>query len=128
MSDRTLVRERLEQIQEGLRRILRRFQGVVHADDFLDSDDGLDRLVGIGMMLIAIGENLKKIDQETEGELLARYPTVNWRGAKGTRDILSHHYFDLDAEDVFDICQNDIPTLAETIVKMLKEWDEGAAA
>ncbi|MEL6398547.1 MAG: HepT-like ribonuclease domain-containing protein [Cyanobacteria bacterium J06626_4] len=38
-------------------------------------------------------------------ELLAAYPDVDWKGAKGTRDILSHHYDDVDAEVVFDICE-----------------------
>jgi hypothetical protein len=32
-------------------------------DDFLNSNDGLDRMDGIAMMLIAIGENIKKIDK-----------------------------------------------------------------
>ena len=47
-------------------------------------------LDSIAMMLIAIGENLKKIDNQTEGEFLKLYPSVDWKGAKGLRDILSH--------------------------------------
>ena len=27
---------------------------------------------------------------------------------KGIRDILSHHYFDLDAEVIFNICKKDV--------------------
>ncbi|MES9856898.1 MAG: HepT-like ribonuclease domain-containing protein [Sedimenticola sp.] len=50
------------------------------------------------MMLIAIGESLKSLDKITHGTLLKRYPEIDWKGAKGIRDILSHHYFDLDAE------------------------------
>lgn len=38
------------------------------------------------MMLIAVGENFKKIDKETDGNLLNDYPNINWTGVKGIRD------------------------------------------
>lgn len=127
MSDRNLVYEKLLQIDEALQRIDRRFSVIECADDFLDSDRGLDMLDAIGMMLIAIGENLKKIDRDTEGALLQRYGSINWKGAKGARDILSHHYFNLDAAEVFDICQNDLPALASAIKIMIEEYKDSAA-
>lgn len=123
MSSDSLVKARLEQIHEGIRRIQRRFAGIESAEDFLNSDEGLDRLDGIGMMLIAIGENLKKVDKATKGAFLERYPNINWRGAMGVRDILSHHYFDLDAEAIFAICQKEIPDLAITLERMRNEFD-----
>jgi uncharacterized protein with HEPN domain len=76
---------------------------VRHSNDYLANDDGLDRLDAICMMLIAIGESLKNLDKLTNGVLLARYTGVDWKGAKGARDIISHHYFDLDAEAVYGI-------------------------
>jgi uncharacterized protein with HEPN domain len=48
------------------------------------------------MMLIAIGENLKNLDKITGGTILPQYPEMDWKGAKGMRDIISHHYFDLE--------------------------------
>jgi len=36
------------------------------------------------------------------------------------RDIISHHYFDLDAEAIFDVCKNHIDKLGITIEKMMK--------
>lgn len=98
--------------------IERRFSPVRHPDDFLMTDEGLDRLDAICMMLIAIGESLKNLDKLTDGELLARYPAVDWKGAKGARDIISHHYFDLNAEAVFGTCQDDIPNLAATFLRI----------
>jgi hypothetical protein len=56
MYDKTLVLGLLDEIEEAFRRIDRRFSMIRSPDDFLDSDDGLDRLDGIAMMLIAIGE------------------------------------------------------------------------
>lgn len=67
------------------------------------------------MMLIAIGESLKNLDKITDGELLKRYPDIDWTGAKGMRDIISHHYFDLNAEVVYDVCKTKLPQLNATI-------------
>ncbi len=128
MYDSELVIEILRQIQEAGKRIERRFSPVRFPDDFLITDEGLDRLDAICMMLIAIGESLKNLDKLTNGELLARYPGVDWKGAKGARDIISHHYFDLNAEAVFGICQSDIPNLAVTIEKMIEDLSHGAAS
>jgi uncharacterized protein with HEPN domain len=69
-------------------------------------------------MLIAIGENLKNLDKITGGTILPQYPEMDWKGAKGMCDIISHHYFDLDAEVVFDIYKDRIPGLIETVIKM----------
>ena len=121
MYDIELVNEVLRQILEAGKRIERRFSLVRHPDDFLANDEGIDRLDAICMMLIAIGESLKNLDKLTNRTLLAKYPEVDWRGAKGARDIISHHHFDLNAEAVFGICKNDIPTLIATVEKMIKD-------
>ncbi|GLI36858.1 HepT-like ribonuclease domain-containing protein [Geobacter hydrogenophilus] len=121
MYDVDLVCEILRQILEAGRRIERRFSPVRQPDDFLATDDGLDRLDAICMMLIAIGESLKNLDKITNGELLRRYPNVDWKGAKGARDIISHHYFDLNAEAVYGICRKDLPILTATIERMAAE-------
>jgi uncharacterized protein with HEPN domain len=39
----------------------------------------------------------------------------------GLRDILSHHYFDIDAEIVYEVCARHIPELAESVRQMLDE-------
>ncbi len=124
MSNPSLTYEKLVQINEALHRVIRRASNIRSEQDFLSSDHGLDMLDSIGMMLIAIGENLKKIDYETDGALLKQYPSVDWKGAKGMRDILSHHYFDLDAGEVFTICKRDIPALSSVIKTMISDLAE----
>ena len=71
------------------------------------------------MLLIAIGESLKNIDKITEQSLLKQYPEIDWKGAKGLRDIISHQYFDVDAEEIFWVCEKHIPLLSKTIEKMI---------
>jgi uncharacterized protein with HEPN domain len=121
MYDIALVCEILSQILTAARRIERRSALICTPDDFLDSEEGLDKLDAICMMVIAIGESLKNLDKITDGALLRKYPAIDWTGAKGARDILSHHYFDLNAEVVFDLCRKHIPELIVTIEKMIKD-------
>jgi len=35
------------------------------------------------------------------------------------RDIITHHYFDLDAEIVYDVCKNEIPKLIDVVRTIL---------
>jgi len=93
MSDLQLVRAILENIFIAIGRIERRFAGIDTPDDFVSDDDGIDRLDGITMMLIAMGEQLKQLDAISSIDLNVRYPQVDWTGAKGIRDFLSHHYY-----------------------------------
>ncbi len=93
---------------------------------FYSSDAGIDRMDAICMILIAAGEELKNIDRKTEGNLLSRYPGVKWRGVMGVRDVLAHGYFQVNAEQLFDICQNDIPALIETVKTMIGDIEHPA--
>ena len=51
-------------------------------------------------------------------KMATHYPQVDWKGAKGIRDFLSHHYFLLDAEVIFDVCQNKIEGLKQAILNL----------
>jgi uncharacterized protein with HEPN domain len=121
MYDSALLIERLGLALQALERIPRRFAGVDSAEAFEESAEGRDRLDAICMVLIAAGETFRQIDVQTEGRLLLRYPEVDWRGVIGVRNVIAHAYFDIDVEQVFDICQRDIPVLIETVQKMIKE-------
>ncbi|MCD7848960.1 MAG: DUF86 domain-containing protein [Parabacteroides sp.] len=35
--------------------------------------------------------------------------------------IIVHHYFDVDADEIFNICKNDIPVLHEVIKRMIAD-------
>jgi uncharacterized protein with HEPN domain len=118
MSDPELVCSILNNMLTAIERIERRFKDIAEPDDFVTSDSGLDRLDGITMMLIAIGEQLKQLDRVLDFELDERYPDVDWKGVKGIRDFLSHHYFTVDAEIIFDICQNKLVGLKLAVLDM----------
>ena len=121
MYDKSLVKEIVEKILEASKTIKERCSFAKDYYDFLETKEGEEKLDSICMKLIAIGESLKQIDKITNKKLLLNYPNINWKQIKGIRDILSHHYFDLDAEIIFNICQEEIDKLIITLEKILKE-------
>jgi uncharacterized protein with HEPN domain len=121
MYDKSLVIEILIQILNASKTVAQRFKIVDSVDYFIDTLEGQEKLDSICMQLIAIGESLKNIDKITDKKLLEKYPQVDWKGAKGIRDIISHHYFDLDAEEIYFVCDTKLDTLIETIEKILKD-------
>ena len=121
MYDQELLGEKLHQISDALSRVARRFENIHSSDDFLDSEHGVDMLDSICMMLIAVGENFKSIDRHTDGKLLAKYCDINWKGVKGVRDVISHQYFNIDAEEIYYICSHDLEQLQTTVNTMIDD-------
>lgn len=76
------------------------------------------------MMLISIGENLKKFEASGGRLFLDKHPEIDWKGAKGVRDFLSHHYFDLDVEVVYAICKDRMEPLKQALVAISCELVE----
>lgn len=121
MFDKDLITEILMQVDNAIEVVSARFSVIHSISDFLDTPEGLEKLDSICMKLIAIGESFKNIDKHTGRTLLQNYPEVDWKGVKGVRDIISHHYFDLDAEEIYEICKTHIPPLHETVKRMITD-------
>ena len=124
MHDTELALQILLQIKGAAKTILWRFSAIHHADDFTGSNEGKEKLDAICMQLIAIGESLKKIDAVTNYSLLIKYPQIEWKKAMGLRDIITHHYFDINAEAIFDVCKTKIEPLLSTIEKMISDMQK----
>jgi len=119
--DRELVTDMLDNMLWALDQIQKRFKAIDTASDFLDSDLGLEKLDSICMQLINIGEALKRIDKITRQQLLKQYSDIEWKKVMGMRDIITHHYFDIDAETVFTVCDEHVPPLQRTLKKIQKD-------
>jgi uncharacterized protein with HEPN domain len=122
--ENSLTREIFSQIDAAIETIKYRFEPVQKVDDFLDTPEGQEKLDSLCMLFIAIGESLKKVDKLTEGQLLERYPDIDWRSIKGLRDILSHHYFDMNAEAIHNVCNDELDDLHQTIKRILEDLKE----
>lgn len=118
--DRSTTIELIDFILESIRLINKRFQNINSSDDFLKNDEAIEKLDSIAMRLQAIGEALKNLDKR-EKELLLKVADADyWSKIIRTRDILSHHYVDIDAETVYMICSEKVNDL-NIKINQLKE-------
>jgi uncharacterized protein with HEPN domain len=120
MYDKQQIAEILCYIEQSLSLIIGQTKHIVSSDDFLATPSGVFTLDGVCMNLLAIGEAVKNIDKYTSMELLPCYPVIPWKDIMGMRDKIAHHYFDIDADAIFDILRNDIPSLL-VVIKQMKE-------
>ena len=111
----------LEDILSAIERVEERTKDIKTIDDFLCSSSGMVLLDATCMLLIAIGESLKSLDKTTEGKLLPTYPSIPWKNVKGMRNIIAHHYFDVDAGQILWIVKNEIAPLKTAIQFFINE-------
>ena len=121
MHDEELLYYSLKRIASTIERIINNSQAIDDSQYYVLSPAGMERLESTWMLLLAIGESIKGIDKMTRKQLLPNYPEVDWKGAMGIRDIIAHHYFDIDESIVFDVVKNKLPGMLETINKMIEE-------
>ena len=105
----------LEDILSAIERLEDRTRDIHTTDDFLCSSSGMILLDATCMLLIAIGESLKNLDKTTDGKLLPTYPSIPWKNVKGMRDIIAHHYFDVDASQILWIIKHEVAPLKVAI-------------
>ncbi len=118
MYDKSLICDILKDMITAVEKIENRCSKISCMGDFLDDEDGQILLDSICMLLIAIGEAVKQIDKITDKTLLQQYPQIEWKKVAGMRDVLSHHYFDINAETVYGLCQNRIKSLKISLQKI----------
>lgn len=121
MFDEELLYYSLQRIATAIERIINNSKFIENSEYYLLSPAGMERLESTCMLLLAVGEGIKGIDKMTNKQLLPNYPEVDWKGAMGIRDIIAHHYFDIDEAIVFEVVKNKLPGMLKTINKMLEE-------
>ena len=119
MFDKSLAFGLVCLISDNLKTIQKRTEMISDPEDFVSSDSGMVLLDSVCMKLVAVGESIKNLDKVTNRELLVNYPQIQWRHAMGMRDIIVHHYFDVDAEQIYKTLKEDIPFLL-TVIDVIK--------
>ena len=114
----------LDKVIESLEVIQQRTENIHCTNDILDSATGTLLLDGVCMKLIATGESIKNLDKLTAGNLLIYYPQIPWREVMGMRDIIVHHYFEVDADVIFNTVKENIPLLMDTLLQMREDLKE----
>ncbi len=107
--------ELLKFILASIEMIKDRFEDISNSDDFMYSKDGMMKLDSISMRLQSIGEALKNIDKRDRDFLLEVATKTYWSNIIKTREIITHHYIDIDSETVFMICDEKLNDLQNKI-------------
>lgn len=109
----------LKQIEKAIEKIQERTKDINHVNDFITSSSGMEKLDATCMLLIAIGESLKGFDKVTNKQILSKDKSIPWNDIMGVRDIIAHHYFDIDAEEIFNIIKYDLEPLLYAIRELI---------
>jgi len=67
------------------------------------------------MNFVVIGEMVDKLSNDFK----TSHPKIEWMKIKGFRNIVAHDYFGIDAEEVWQIIKEKIPTLKSDIGQLL---------
>lgn len=103
--------ESLIDIFQAAQRVTRFTQGVTRAE--LEVNE--EKQAAILYQLTIIGEATKRLSPNLRNQ----HPTIPWKQMAGMRDIVTHHYDEVDPDVVWDVVQDDIPqliTLLEPLV------------
>ncbi len=117
--DKKNTTELLEYILSSIALIEKRFVVIGSSGDFLKDDDGLEKLDSISMRLQTIGEAVKNI-LKTDPQALDD-DTEYWSNIVKLREIISHHYIDINAEIIYDICNDELAELKSKITAALSK-------
>jgi len=122
MRNKKIIKNNLDYIFESIELIEERFKSIKEPDDFMLTPLGVTQLDSIAMRLQAIGETIKSIDKHNP-EIISKYNNIDWVEIIKMRDLISHHYFHINHEEIFNTCKNDIPQLKTVIEQIIKEFN-----
>ncbi len=122
--DKKNSRELIAYILLSIELIEERFEAINTRDDFIDNRIGLEKLDAISMRLQSIGEAIKNLLKRDPDILLEQREKNYWSDLIKFREIISHHYIDIDSEIVYDICLEDLPELKEIIQKIESRFNK----
>ena len=117
--DKANNQELLKFILASIEMIKKRFRDIHTSDDFLYSEEGMTNLDAISMRLQSIGEALKNVDKRDRVFLLEVADKTYWSNIIKTREIITHHYIDIDSETIFMICDEKLDELESKIVDLM---------
>jgi uncharacterized protein with HEPN domain len=102
----------LESILEAIDRIIEYTSDIKTADDFNYNYQIFDATM---MNFVVIGEMVNKLSEEFK----KTHSEIDWIKIKGFRNVVAHDYFGIDAEEVWQLIKNKIPSL-KVDIQLLK--------
>lgn len=114
-SDISRARQTLESVEETINQLIEWNQQVKSAEDYYDSQLGMQLLAANCTLITAIGEGVNRVNRVLPDFLQCEFPDIPWRAIIGMRNHIAHGYFELDADIVFEAISRDIPPLLDII-------------
>ena len=106
----------LQDIAEAIDRIQLYLEGVAR-DEFETNQMRLDAVI---RNLQIIGEAVKKIPDSIQ----KKYPNIPWQEIAGLRNRVTHAYFNVDINIIWDVVQSELPILKPQVQRINKETSE----
>ena len=98
------ILEAIEKIEESI--------GNLSKEEFKRNIDKVDATI---MRIQVIGESIKKLPKEFK----EKYKKIEWEKISETRDIISHAYFKVNLDIIWDLINNKLHKLKEQIIKLI---------
>lgn len=95
----------------------RKALGVVSEFSWEEFRDNWRLSSAVEHQLTIIGEAIQRLSPEFR----EKFSDIPWRGMAGLRDIIVHHYDDVDLREVWLIARRDLPPLLEFLESILPQ-------
>lgn len=122
MHDLNLIPENIKWMLEVISRIERRSAKINTVDDFTNSEFSLDMLDAICMMLLELGESVKRLEKVDQGRFIQSQTQVPWKKIVGTRNFIGHGYVELNQLIIFEICKTQIPEFKLMLKQIIEDF------
>ncbi|MHB1457988.1 MAG: HepT-like ribonuclease domain-containing protein [Armatimonadota bacterium] len=106
-------REKLQDILEAIEKIEKRTQG---SRCIFEDDEMLQ--VWVLYHIQIIGEAAGRISDT----LQIQYQNIPWSDIVAMRNVIIHHYFGIDLDQIWDTVTNDLPALNVWVMEILAEF------
>jgi uncharacterized protein with HEPN domain len=106
----------LQDIREAIQKI-ERYVGQANYEEFAAND----------LMRDAVLYNLQVIGEAANHlpfRLKAERPSIEWQEIVGLRNVVTHAYFSIAFETIWDVILNNLPSLLRTVEDMLAHEEE----
>jgi uncharacterized protein with HEPN domain len=101
-------------ILESIEKIFLYTESFKDPDSFLEANEQMN-FNASQILLLVIGEEVKKIDNSLKGE----HKRIPWKEISKLRNRIAHDYRSIDPNISFDIIKNYLPELKSELLKML---------
>ncbi|MBP1682945.1 MAG: hypothetical protein H6Q27_509 [Ignavibacteriaceae bacterium] len=118
-----IILSQFEDIKEAIVIVKNRIDGIESPLDFFKDEKSIIVYDSIAMRLQTIGESIKNVDKRNK-TFLSNYPEIQWPEIMKLRDIISHHYKELNADTIFYACKEDLPILETIVDKIITDLNK----